>query len=89
MSATVETLLPNVEKHILLVSCVNKKKKEKKSYHILGNENSPCPLKQVQIPHILDTFVVLSAMYVNRKVKNSFSFYVKIKIFILKNYITN
>jgi uncharacterized membrane protein (UPF0136 family) len=72
MSATVETLLPNVEKHILLVSCVNKKEKRKKV-----------------IPHILDTFVVLSAMYVNRKVKNSFSLYVKIKIFILKNYITN
>jgi hypothetical protein len=30
MSATVETLLPNVEKHILLVSCVNKKEKRKK-----------------------------------------------------------
>jgi hypothetical protein len=89
MSATVETLLPSVEKHILLVSYVNKKEKEKKSYHILGNENSPRPLKQVQIPHILDTFAVLSAMYVNRKVKNSFSLYVKIKIFILKNYITN
>jgi hypothetical protein len=36
MSATVETLLPNVEKHILLVSCVNKKEKRKKVIpHIL------------------------------------------------------
>ena len=70
MSAMVETLLPSVDKHMLLANYVNKKEKKNKSYHILGNDNSPCLLKQVQIPHILDIFAVLSAMYVNLNARN-------------------